>query len=98
MLFTLLLKPKATARRGQWPCPEGFRTIAELWLQAARPRMVAIIDAEESAIAAAVTCWRECYDITVYRAGSAEEGLRQARRMAYPAGRPCSARTAAAAG
>ena len=88
MLFIGLLKgtvgtPKERiARRVQWQYPEGIQLVAEYWPQTSDPVVVTIFETENVApIAAVVTEWSDVFDISVFPAITAEEGLEMARQM-----------------
>jgi hypothetical protein len=88
MLFVAVLKPIAgtpmerVARRAQWQYPEGLKPIAEYWLQATDPHVVAIYEAESVAPILAVTAaWGDVFEYTVVPAVTAEEGLQLAQQM-----------------
>ena len=88
MLFVAVLKPIAgtpeerTVRRAQWQYPEGLKPVAEYWLQANDPHVIAIFEADSVAPIMAVTAqWGDVFDITVIPAITAEEGLQLAQQM-----------------
>ncbi len=88
MLFVALLKATAgttnerTARRAQWQYPEGIQPVAEYWLQTADPTVVSIFEADSVApIMATLAEWGDVFDISVFPAVTAEEGLQLAQQM-----------------
>ena len=89
MLFVSLfnLKPTAklaetTAQRLQWKYPEGLKVIAEYWLQADKPHVICIAEADDIApMIAAVTPWFDHFEVTVIPAVTAEEGMKLASQM-----------------
>jgi hypothetical protein len=88
MLFVALLKATAgtpkerIARRVQWQYPEGTKMLAEYWLQAADPTVISIFEADSVApIMGTLAEWGDVFDICVYPAITAEEGLELAKQM-----------------
>jgi hypothetical protein len=88
MLFVALLKSKAGTmkerieRRARWQYPEGMKPIAEYWLQTADPDVVAIFEADSVApIMATLGEWGDVFEICVYPAITAEDGLELAKQM-----------------
>lgn len=83
MLFVMLLRtrPGSTfqeggARRLQWQYPEGLNVAAEYWLETDSPRVVAIVEAENMAPFGAIRMqWGDLFDIDVYPAVTAEQGI-----------------------
>ena len=88
MLFVAIINAKAgspkerIARRAQWQYPEGVKPIAEYWLQTASPSVVSIFEADNIApIMAATAEWGDVFDISVYPAITASDGLKLAKQM-----------------
>jgi hypothetical protein len=87
MLFVALCKAKATstakeriARRVNWK-PHG-RVVGEYWLQSNDPTVVTITETDDVAtIMRSVVEWDDVFDITVYPAITAEQGLQFAKEM-----------------
>lgn len=66
----------ALARRAGWQYPNGIKVIAEYWPAATDFQVVSIFTAEDyGAIMALVLEWEDAFDIAVYPAISADEGL-----------------------
>ena len=64
-------------RRAAWQYPTGIRPIAEYWPVASGPQVVSIFSADDwASVAELVFEWDDIFDIDVYPAVSAEEGLR----------------------
>ena len=88
MLFVALSNAKAgnpkerIARRAQWQYPKGAKLIAEYWLQTATPSVVSIFEANDIApIMAATAEWGDVFDINVFPAITASDGLKLAKQM-----------------
>ena len=88
MLFVALLTAKAgtpkerITRRAQWQYPEGMKYIAEYWLQTADPSVISIFEADITApIMGTLAEWGDVFDICVFPAITAEEGLELAKKM-----------------
>ena len=88
MLFVALLNSKAgtpkerIARRAQWKYPEGMKPIAEYWVQTAKPDVISIFEADSVApIMGTLAEWGDAFDISVYPAITAEDGLELAKQM-----------------
>jgi hypothetical protein len=88
MLFVALLHAKASttkeriARRAQWQYPKEMRPVAEYWLQTANPDVVSIFEADAVApIMGVLAEWSDMFDISVFPAITAEEGLALAKKM-----------------
>jgi len=64
-------------RRAAWKYPEGIQVIAEYWPLSSAVQVVSILAAESiEKIMEVVFEWNDIFDIDVYPAVSAEEGLR----------------------
>jgi hypothetical protein len=64
-------------RRAAWQYPEGIKPIAEYWPMAGDQQVVTIFTADSIAPIMDVEFeWNDVFDVTVYPAVSAEEGLR----------------------
>ena len=88
MLFVSLLKVRSgtmkerMTRRVGWQYPDGMRPVAEYWLQTPDPAVISIAEADSVApIMAVVAQWDDVFDITVFPAVTAEEGLQLAQQM-----------------
>ena len=88
MLFVALCKVKAgtskerTARRMEWQVPPGAKPVAEYWLQTPNPQVINVFEADSVApIMAAISAWDDVFEISVYPAVTAEEGLKLAQQM-----------------
>jgi hypothetical protein len=67
----------ALMRRATWQYPEGIKPIAEYWPMAGDQQVVTIFTADSIAPIMDVEFeWNDVFDVTVYPAVSAEEGLR----------------------
>ena len=67
----------ALGRRVAWKYPEGIQVIAEYWPLSSAVQVVSILAAESiEKIMEIVFEWNDVFDIDVYPAVSAEEGLR----------------------
>jgi hypothetical protein len=67
----------ALMRRAAWKYPEGFRPIAEYWPVASAVQVVVIfsVDSFDTLLELELE-WSDVFDIDVYPACSADEGLR----------------------
>ena len=64
-------------RRAGWKYPDGIQVIAEYWPMSSAVQVVSILSAESiEKIMELVLEWNDIFDIDVYPAVSAEEGLR----------------------
>ncbi len=92
MLFVALMKARPgtmqarIARRLEWQAPEvGAEAVAEYWLQTPDPAAIAAFTADHiGQIWAAFAWWDEFFDISVYPAVSAQEGLELLKQMPRP--------------
>lgn len=67
----------ALARRAAWKYPDGIRVIAEYWPMSSAVQVVSIMNAESiEKIMEVVFEWDDVFDIDIYPAISAEEGLK----------------------
>jgi hypothetical protein len=67
----------ALMRRAAWHYPSGIRSIAEYWPASADMPVVSIFSTEEFAsIMELLLEWEDVFDIDVYPAVSAEEGIK----------------------
>ena len=88
MLFVALLrtKPGSTfqeggARRLQWQYPEGVDVLGEYWLETDSPRVVSIMEAQSmEAFGAIRMTWGDLFEIEVYPAVTAEQGMEMLRQ------------------
>jgi hypothetical protein len=67
----------ALIRRAGWTYPAGVRVIAEYWPAAAGPHVVSIFSADSfDVIMEIVFQWNDVFDVEVFPAISADEGLK----------------------
>jgi hypothetical protein len=67
----------AFMRRASWQYPNGIRPIAEYWPAASGPQVVSIFSTDTfSTVLEIILEWEDVFDIDVYPAVSAEEGLK----------------------
>ena len=67
----------ANMRRAAWQYPEGLTLIAEYWPMSGEYQVVSIVSAESiEPVMEVVFEWNDVFDISVFPAVSAEEGLR----------------------
>src|ERR1700710_3141779 len=70
-------RDRALMRRAAWVYPEGIRPIAEYWPVADQVQVVRIFAAEPFAPVMEVEFeWNDVFDVSIFPAVSAEEGLR----------------------
>jgi hypothetical protein len=89
MLFVAMLRQKAAAvpmevfaRRAAWQYPAGVKVVGEYWPQTNDPTVVSIFEADSIAPIMALTLtWADAFDISVFPAVTAEEGLALGRQM-----------------
>jgi hypothetical protein len=89
MLFVALMKARPAteaariARRMEWQTPEGAgEVMAEYWLQTQDPAAIAVFTADHiGQIWAGLAGWDDVFDISVYPAVTAEEGLELLKQM-----------------
>jgi len=89
MLFVALMKARPAtqaariARRREWQTPEGSGdVVAEYWLQTQDPAAIAVFRADHiGQIWAGLAGWDDLFDISVYPAVTAEEGLELLKQM-----------------
>jgi len=89
MLFVALLKgfPATTQetriRRMEWDYPDvGTKVLGEYWLQSNDPEVVAIFEADHiSQIMATFAAWDDVFEVKIYPAVSADEGLELLKQM-----------------
>ena len=92
MLFVALLKARPatqqarTARRLEWQLPEGAaEPVGEYWLQTHDPAGVVVFEADHiSQMWTAFAGWDDFFDISIYPAIAAEEGLEILKQMPPP--------------
>jgi hypothetical protein len=88
MLFVALLNTRpgdtfqeGVARRLQWDYPEGADVLAEYWLETESPKVVAVIEAQSmDAFGQIRMHWGDTFEIEVFPAVTAEQGLEMARQ------------------
>ena len=89
MLFVALLKgskttsQEANARRLGWDYPEGgVQVVAEYWLETYDPSVVAVMEADHiGQIMLTFAQWSDLFEIAVYPAVAAEDGLEMLKQM-----------------
>lgn len=88
MLFIVLCDAKAgtskerIARRMQWQKPEGSKLIAEYWLTTDHPNVIEIVETDDvQSLLNGISEWDDVFDISIYPAITAEEGMRSAQEM-----------------
>jgi hypothetical protein len=65
------------ARRAGWKYPDGVKLVAEAWPMSPAPAVVSIFETDDISTIMQITfAWGDVFDISVYPAVSAEEGLR----------------------
>jgi hypothetical protein len=88
MLFVTLLSTRpgntfqeGVARRLQWEYPEGAEVLAEYWLETEAPRVIAVVEAESMEPFGQIRMdWGDMFEIEVFPAVTAEQGLEMARQ------------------
>lgn len=88
MLFVALLstRPGTTfqeggARRLQWDYPEDMNVVSEFWLETDSPRVVAVVEAESMTPFGQIRMqWGDLFDIEVFPAVTAEQGIEMIRQ------------------
>ena len=89
MLFVALFKSRPgtlqqrIARRMAWQAPQvGAEAVAEYWLQTPDPAVVAVFKADHiGQIWAVFAGWDDFFDISIYPATTAQEGLELLKQM-----------------
>ena len=88
MLLVALLKVKAGTekerayRRLEWDAPEGVNIKAEYWLHACNPQCIVVLESNSFAEMMLFTsAWDDVFDIDIYPAITAEEGLKLVKQM-----------------
>lgn len=90
MMFVMLAKGKAPStmkqrisRRLEWQYPTSIRVVGEYWLQSHDPALVLITETEDAgAMMRSIAEWDDVFDLQVFPAVSAEQGLQAAKEMA----------------
>jgi hypothetical protein len=90
MLFVALLKARPgtqqerTERRMEWQAPEvGAEVVGEFWLQTPDPAVVAAFKADHiGQLWAIFEAWHDVFEISIYPAVEAAEGLELLKEMA----------------
>jgi len=82
MLFVSLMRLRegkmqsAMAQRMQWEYPEGVKLVAEYWLPTNDPSVINILEVDDpGAIMLMKSAWDDIFDIKVFSAMTAEEGM-----------------------
>jgi hypothetical protein len=88
MLFVALLKEHSGTvrervdRRVKWAYPEGMQVVAEYWLQTPDPGVILVCKADHiSQFWALSAAWGDVFDIAVFPAITAEDGLELLKQM-----------------
>ncbi len=69
-------------RRMQWEIPEGIEVVGEYWLFTPDPECIFVFEAEDAAVLMAFSgAWNDVYDVTIYPALTAAEGMELAGEM-----------------
>jgi hypothetical protein len=90
MLFVALMKARPgtqqerISRRLSWQTPDvGAEAVGEYWLETADPAAVVVFKADEiGQLWAVFTGWDDLFEITIYPAVAAEEGLELLKKRA----------------
>ena len=82
MLFVSLMRLRegkmqsGMAQRMQWEYPEGVKLVAEYWLSTNDPSVINILEVDDpGSIMLMRSAWDDIFDIKVYTAMTAEEGM-----------------------
>jgi len=88
VLFIALMKVRAGTeeerilRRLHWEDPDGLHVVAEYWLHTNNPQIILVFQAESYVpISQVISAWDDIFEITVFPAMTAEQGLDMARQM-----------------
>lgn len=87
-------RSEAAQRRSRWKPPAGINPVAEYWLQGSAYVVTVFETQSAPSILAAFTPWNDVFDIQVFPAVNAEDGLRllQQAGIIRRRGRPPKAR------
>jgi hypothetical protein len=88
MLYAMLCTSKQNAparevlpRRMGYTYPEGMNVVAEYWLTTPDPNVILIIESDDfGALMANFVYWDDVFDIRIFPAVTAEDGLRLAQQ------------------
>ena len=82
MLFVSLMRLRegkmqsAMAQRMQWEYPEGVKLVGEYWLTTNDPKVISIYEVDNpDPIMELQSTWDDAFDIKVFSAVTAEEGM-----------------------
>jgi len=82
MLFVSLMRLRegkmqsGMAQRMQWEYPEGVKLVGEYWLSTNDPSVINILEVDDpGAIMLMKSAWDDIFDIKVFSAMTAEEGM-----------------------
>lgn len=89
MIYVVLASMKESAtrrdamkRRLEFHFPDEVKIVGEYWLQATRPQVITIVDTgSPAAITATIAQWDDLYELDVFPALPAEEGLELAKHL-----------------
>lgn len=88
MLFVIMCTIKGgtmkerVGRRMKWKVPEGGKLIAEYWLTTGNPNVIEIVETDNvQVLLNGMSEWDDVFDISIFPAITAEEGLRNAQEM-----------------
>ncbi len=89
MLFLALMsvrdgtEDERIGRRAAWKVPDGMRILGEYWLMTPSPECVVVFEAEDVAGMLEFSgAWNDVYQVEVFPAMDAEEGLELAQMFA----------------
>ena len=70
------------ARRAEIQPSAGRKLVAEYWLPTSNPQVITVFEADSMApIMESIVTWGDVFDITIFPALTAEEGLQLAKQM-----------------
>jgi hypothetical protein len=74
---------ESSARRLQWDYPEGgAKVIAEYWLETSDPAVITVVEADHvGQIMMISSAWTDLFEISVFPAVTAEEGLEMLKML-----------------
>ncbi len=88
MLFVSLMRMRegkmqsGMAQRMQWEYPEGVNVLGEYWLSTNDPSVISIYEVDRyDLILELKATWDDVFDITVFSATTAEEGMEWIKKV-----------------